>query len=105
MNAPSTNTVTVDLNLLRATADRVQRSADALTALRMPELNSADLPGSEVANAMGSVKLADYFEVVIIALEDWALAARQSADAFESAEHHATARLGESHSGSWPAPR
>ena len=71
---------TVDLNLLRATADRVQRSADALGLLRMPELNSADLPGSQVADVMGSAKLADYFEVVIIALEDWALVARRSAD-------------------------
>ncbi|MFN8100191.1 MAG: hypothetical protein U0Q20_01075 [Mycobacterium sp.] len=92
---------TVDLNLLRATADRVQRSADALGLLRMPELNSADLPGSEVADVMGSAKLADYFEVVIIAMEDWALVARRSADAFESAEQQAAIGVGES----WSAPR
>ncbi len=92
---------TIDLNLLRATADRVQRGADALALLRMPELNSADLPGSEVADVMGSAKLADYFEVVIIAMEDWALVARRSADAFESADQQATASIGET----WPAPR
>ncbi len=92
---------TVDLNLLRATADRVQRSADALSLLRMPELNSADLPGSEVADVMGSAKLADYFEVVIIAMEDWALVARRSADAFESTEQQAAVSVGES----WFAPR
>ena len=64
------NQVTVDVNELRAVADRVQRSADALNAFRMPQLHAADLPGSEVAEVMGSVRLADYFEVVIIALED-----------------------------------
>ncbi len=92
---------TVDLNLLRATADRVQRSADALGLLRMPELNSADLPGSQVADVMGSAKLADYFEVVIIALEDWALVARRSADAFEAADRDAAISIDET----WSAPR
>lgn len=88
--------VTVDLDLLRATADRVRRSADALGMLRMPELNAADLAGSDVADVMGSAKLADYFEVVIIAMEDWALVASRSADAFESAERRAADRLDES---------
>ena len=94
------NQVTVDVNELRAVADRAQRSADSLSAFRMPELNAADLPGSEVAEVMGSTRLADYFEVVIIALEDWALMARRSADAFESAEHQHSGRLAES----WSAP-
>ncbi len=94
------NQVTVDVNELRAVADRVQRSADALNAFRMPQLHAADLPGSEVAEVMGSVRLADYFEVVIIALEDWALMARRSADAFDSAEQHHSVRLTES----WSTP-
>ena len=69
--------------------------------LRMPELNSADLPGSQVADVMGSAKLADYFEVVIIALEDWALVARRSADAFEAADRDAAIAVDET----WSAPR
>ncbi len=86
-------TVTVDLNRLRTVANRVERSANALRKFRMPELNRADLPGSAVAGAVGSARLAGSFDALVQLMTDWACVARASADAFELAEQENAGRL------------
>ena len=86
--------VTVELNRLRAVANRVERSANALSRFRLPELRHADLPGSALTQLPALI--ADYFDDVIAQMTDWAQKARMTAAAFERAEQENAARLDES---------
>ena len=63
--------VTVDLNRLRAVANRVERSAHALSKFRVPELRQVDLPGSVVAKPPAT-RLPTYFDDVIDEMTAWA---------------------------------
>ena len=62
--------VTVDLNRLRAVANRVERSAHALSQFRLPELRQVDLPGSAMAKLPPLI--ADHFDDVIDEMTAWA---------------------------------
>ena len=69
--------VTVDLNRLRAVANRVERSAYALSKFRLPELRQVDLPGSAIAKLPPLI--ADHFDDVIDQMTAWAQMARTTA--------------------------
>jgi hypothetical protein len=86
--------VTVDLNRLHAVANRVERSANALSRFRLPELRKLDLPGSAVTKL--TTLIADHFDDVIDQMTVWAEMARMTATAFVRAEQENAARLGES---------
>ena len=86
--------VTVDLNRLRAVANRVERSAYALSKFRLPELRQVDLPGSAIAKLPPLI--ADLFDGVIDEMTAWAEAARTTALAFERTEQENASRLAES---------
>jgi hypothetical protein len=86
--------VTVELNRLRAVANRVERSANALSRFRLPELRQVDLPGSALAGLPALI--ADHFDDVIDQMTVWAQMARTTAAAFERTEQENAARLDES---------
>ena len=84
---------TVDLTRLRAVADRVDRSADAITRFRFAGLHDEDLAGSAVAAIASPALVAARFDDVVTRMQGWAAAARMSASAFETAEQNGVARL------------
>jgi hypothetical protein len=86
--------VTVDLSRLRAVANRVERSAHALSRFQLPELRQLDLPGSALAKL--PALLSGHFDDVIDQMTAWAEMARMTAAAFERAEQENAARLAES---------
>ena len=85
--------LTVNPDHLRAAANRVERSANALSKFRPPELREAELPGSDLLTLPGRVGGA--FDDVIELMTGWANLARLAADHFERGERESAARLSE----------
>lgn len=86
--------VEVDVSQLRTVADRVMTAADKIAEMRCPELNPDDLRGAAVAEVAAPTPVAPGLADVVATMRGWALAARISADAFESAEQRNGERLG-----------
>lgn len=84
----------VDLQRLIELADRITGIADDIEALRCPTLDPSALPGSAVADVAGVAALVDEFDDMVAGLRGWALAARRSAEAFDSADRAGSDRLG-----------
>lgn len=87
------NPVTVDLSRLRAVANRVDRSANALARFQFPGLDADELRGSTVGGIVSPARVAARLEVVNPAMRRWATVARRSADAFENADHDNAGRM------------
>jgi hypothetical protein len=88
--------VSVDLNRLRAVANRVERSANALSKFRFPGLCEEDLIDSSVAGLASPALMASRLETLVVLMHGWADAARMSADALEHTEQQNAVRLSES---------
>ena len=84
-------TVTVDLAALRAVADAVEGSANALSGIRF--LSAVSLPGSEVGGIASPTSMAARLGGVVRGLADWAVAARLAAEGFENVEQHNADRV------------
>jgi hypothetical protein len=77
----------VDLDRLRATANRVVEVADRVNEIDWPTDAIDDaLPGSTVATVDTTKRIADRVGKVAQSQRSWAVAARGSADAFERAD-------------------
>jgi hypothetical protein len=76
----------VDLAALRKVADRVTEAADAIDEIRWPAMPIDDLKGSAVGRVPAPDLIAAKLTDVIANMRGWAVAARMSADAFESAD-------------------
>jgi hypothetical protein len=85
--------VTVDVERLRTIANRVERSANALSCFRIAEMCRSDLPGSAVAAIPGPARIAEAFDLVIANMLEWVDVARNSADGFERTEQEHAGRL------------
>ena len=84
-------TVTVDLPGLRAVADAVEGSANALSGIRF--LSAVSLPGSAVGGMASPTSMAARFGGVVRGLLEWAAAARAAAEDFENVEQHNADRV------------
>lgn len=87
------NPLTVDLIRLRAVADRVDGSADAIGRFRFAGLPDGSLPGSAVAAVASPTVVAARFDDLLADLSRWAAAGRMAAGAFDAAEQNGVARL------------
>ena len=76
----------VDLDRLRAVAADFCAAADDVAALRLPAVQAGALPGSAVDALARSELIAGQLADVSESLTGWALAARESAEAFERAD-------------------
>lgn len=83
----------VDLDALRAVADRVTEAADAIAEIRWPTLPVDDLEGSAVGRVPAPDLIAAKLGDVIANMRGWAVAARMSADAFERADRRGADRF------------
>lgn len=86
----------VDPARLHDLAGRVDRSAHALSAFQIPDLDPAELAGSAVSAAVRRARVSERLDAVARAMTNWAGAARASATAFGDAEQENARRLGES---------
>jgi len=83
----------VDLDALRAVADRVTDAADAIAEIHWPTLPAEALTGSTVGNVPAPVLIAAKLNDVIANMRGWAVAARMAADAFERADSRSADRF------------
>ncbi|KWX66017.1 hypothetical protein [Mycobacterium sp. NAZ190054] len=72
----------VDVDRLHALAGRIHGAAGEVAGTPRPGLEPGSLPGSAVARLVIDDLLAPQIDDVVAALDDWADAARVSADAF-----------------------
>ncbi|RAV16149.1 hypothetical protein DQP55_04605 [Mycolicibacterium sp. GF69] len=86
--------VVLDVSQLRTVADRVVTAAERIAEMRWPESNPDELEGSAVGSIDASTLVAPRQADVVAGMRGWALAARNSADAFERAERHNRDRFG-----------
>ena len=86
-------TVTVDPAGLRAVADAVERSANALSGMRFLSVVEVALPGSAVGGIAGPSAMAARLGGLARGLLGWAAAARAAAERFESVEQHNADRV------------
>jgi hypothetical protein len=87
------NTLTVDLDRLRALADRLERTSNDLNGFRPPGADAADLTDSDTNRAAAPERLAELFDPILHALSQLALDARAAADAFEHMESDNAGRI------------
>jgi hypothetical protein len=85
--------IEVDLDHLRAAADRVLAAAGTIDEMRWPTLDADDLRGSAVSAVPAHVLLAARLNDVVANMRGWATAARMSADALEGAERRSADRI------------
>jgi hypothetical protein len=83
----------VDLDALRAVADRVTEAADAIAAMQWPALPEGDLSGSATGRVAAPDLIAAKLADVVDNMRGWAVAARMSADAFERADTRSADRF------------
>lgn len=76
----------VDLDRLRAVADRVWDAAGEIGEMRWAGLDPDELRGSAVAGIASPTLVAAQLEDVVANMRGWVVAARTSADALERAD-------------------
>lgn len=86
--------VELDVSQLRTVADRVLTAAERIAEMRWPESDPDELPGSTVGSIDAEALVAPGLADVVAGMRGWALAARNSASAFERAERHNRDRFG-----------
>ncbi|GFG54965.1 hypothetical protein CQY20_16830 [Mycolicibacterium agri] len=83
----------VDLDALRAVADRVTEAADAIAGMQWHALPADDLRGSATGRVAAPDLIAAKLADVVDNMRGWAVAARMSADAFERADTRSADRF------------
>jgi hypothetical protein len=83
----------LDLDAVRALADRVLTAAAAIADFPIPGLGAEDLRGSAVVAATAPQQVAAELSDVAAALRGWAASVRASADAFAAVEQRNAARI------------
>jgi hypothetical protein len=84
----------VDLDQLRAIADRVWDTAGDIDEMPWPALDPDALSGSAVAGVTSPIHIEAELADVVANMRGWAMAARLSADALEHADREHGERLG-----------
>ena len=84
----------VELDRLRAVADRVWDAAGEIGEMRWPGLDPDELRGSAVAGTASPTLVAARLEDVVANMRGWVMAARTSADALERADREHGGRIG-----------
>ncbi len=84
----------VDLDRLRAVADRVWDAAGEIGEMRWPGLDPDELRGSAVAGTASQTLVTARLEDVVANIRGWVMAARTSADALERADREHGGRIG-----------
>ncbi|CAN5248087.1 hypothetical protein BH11ACT7_BH11ACT7_35540 [soil metagenome] len=87
------NAVTVDLDRLRAAANRVQRSAQTLSRFELPGLDGDAMAGSLVGRVAGPVSVASRLADLSASIRGWADAARSAASAFDDVDRDNATRI------------
>lgn len=83
----------VDLDALRAAADRVAEAADGIAEIHWPTMPADRLAGSMVGSVPAPDLIAGKLTDVIANMRGWAVAARMAADAFERADNRSADRF------------
>jgi hypothetical protein len=83
----------VDLDALRAAADRVTEAADEIAEIHWPTMPADRLEGSTVGSVPAPDLIAGKLTDVIANMRGWAVAARMAADAFERADSRSADRF------------
>lgn len=84
----------VDLDRVRAVADRVWEAAGEIGEMRWPGLDPDELTGSAVGGIASPTLVAARLEDVRANMAGWVIAARTSADALERADREHGDRIG-----------
>jgi hypothetical protein len=83
----------VDLDALRAVADRVTEAANGIAEIHWPTMPAEELEGSAVGRVPAPDLIAAKLGDVIANMRGWAVAARLAADAFERADNRSADRF------------